>query len=171
MTLLHSITPELISEPIAWGTYTSDPTAHFFACRYVAFTLHPRPAPVLTSLVAQLHSRAVSPTGGFGSLQVTYGGCNPLFFPRSASWGESFPWGLDAIFTMEEETHGVDAKMTRLREGLMTKVIPRILRPLETEGRVPTPRLAHGAVVGRERSGGRAERAARGIRRPAAVRV
>ena len=203
-TLLHSIIPELIVEPIAWGTYTTDPTTHFFACRYIPFKLSPKvPAstPMLTTsvsapsycasesdadekhppprglpesgtttqstenedgpedsdmvivlpppaalipLVAKLHQRAVSPINEFGSLQITYGGCKPVFFPRSPSWEVSFRGGIAGILALEEETQGADPEMTRLREGLLGRVIPRLLRPLETGGRVLAATLVHG---------------------------
>lgn len=144
MTLLHGIMPDVVAEPIAWGSYTEEPDAHFFACRYIPFTDDLPDACALTTLVSELHKRAISPTGDFGSLQVGFGGRNPQYFPPSKSWEECLSKGLAAIFAMEEETQGPDEEMRRLREGLMTKVIPRLLRPLQTEGRVLTPSLVHG---------------------------
>jgi fructosamine-3-kinase len=73
-----------------------------------------------------------------------YGGRNPQTFPVSKTWEECFSKGLDNIFDMEEKVQGADEEMRQLREGLMTKVIPRLLRPLETEGRTLIPTLVHG---------------------------
>jgi protein-ribulosamine 3-kinase len=75
---------------------------------------------------------------------VTYSGRNPQYFPPSKSWEECFTLGLKAEFEQEERTHGPDAEMRRLRDEFFDKVIPRLLRPLETEGRKVTPRLVHG---------------------------
>lgn len=144
MTLFHSVLPDVVAEPIAWGSYTQEPDTHYFVCRYVPFTNDLPDAPALATILADLHERATSPTGEFGSLHVGFGGRNPQYFPPSKSWEECFSNGLASIFVMEEETQGPDEEMSRLREGLMTKVIPRLLRPLETEGRVLTPSLVHG---------------------------
>lgn len=44
---------------------------------------------------------------------------------------------------MKEETQDSDEEMRELRKGLMGRVIPRLLRSLETGGRVLVPRLVH----------------------------
>lgn len=159
MPALYSVMPELVAEPITWGSYVEEPDTHFFLCRFCALTGE---IPSLRDddfprLVAELHKRGVSPTGQFGMPHVTYSGRNPQYFPPSDSWEECFAKGLAAIFDMEEETHsrgtgdgdgdgdgGVGEELRELREGIMTRVIPRLLRPLETEGRTLTPSLGHG---------------------------
>lgn len=39
------------------------------------------------------------------------------------------------MFEVEEKAHGKDPKLGSLEKALHEKVIPRFLRPLETEGR------------------------------------
>lgn len=97
-----------------------------------------------TELVAKLHKQNPSPTGQFGFPLVTYGGRNPQFFPVTKSWEECFSTGMKMIFDQEEETQGPDEELAVLRKGFFELVIPRLLRPLETEGRTLTPRLVHG---------------------------
>ena len=48
------------------------------------------------------------------------------------------------MLELEEESQGYNEEMRRLSNAIMTKVIPRLLRPLETEGRQIQPRLVHG---------------------------
>ena len=96
------------------------------------------------ALLAEFHGRSKSAAGDFGFPITMFGGRNPQTFPLTKSWEECFSKGLDKIFDMEEQTHGPDEEMQRLRDGLMTKLIPRLLRPLETEGRVLVPSLVHG---------------------------
>ena len=158
MTLLHTRMPTLSSEPIAWGTYASSPTTHFFLCRYISVSPLLPPPPVLIPHLEELHENS-SPDGDFGSPHTAYGGRNPQLFLRSKSWEESFSQGLDAMFDTEETAQGADLEMRKLRERLMTKVIPRLLRPLQTEGRVLVPALVHGDLwdgnVGTEEETGR----------------
>lgn len=50
------------------------------------------------------------------------------------------------IFNEEERSHGGDntqEELELLKKGLLEKVIPRLLRPLETNGRSVTPCLRH----------------------------
>jgi fructosamine-3-kinase len=157
MSLLYSLKPDMVVEPVAWGAYTEEPDTYFFLCRFHEFLGEKTPdgkkipntkkVPALKDfpkLVAAFHSRGQSSTGTFGFPITMYGGRNPQTFPQCESWEECFSKGLDKIFDMEEQTQGPDEEMRELREGLMTKVIPRLLRPLETEGRTLTPTLVHG---------------------------
>lgn len=72
------------------------------------------------------------------------GGRLPQLFPPSESWEMTFTSGLQGIFDSEENTHGYDADMAYLRTGFIEKVIPRLIRPLETGPNKIKPRLVHG---------------------------
>ena len=50
------------------------------------------------------------------------------------------------MFEVEENAHGKDPKMESLKKVLHEKVIPRLLRPLETEGRSIQPCLIHSDI-------------------------
>lgn len=145
MKLLYSIIPEMVAEPLAWGAYSDEePDTYFFICRFRELSNDIPDVADFPALLAEFHRRSKSTTGEFGFPITMFGGRNPQAFPLTKSWEECFSKGLDKIFDMEEQTHGPDEEMQRLREGLMTKVIPRLLRPLETEGRVLVPSLVHG---------------------------
>ncbi|KAI0145150.1 Fructosamine kinase-domain-containing protein [Xylariaceae sp. FL1272] len=146
MKRLHQVYPKIVPEPFGWGTYGSNTDASFFVCRYHKLSGKVPDVSNFPKLLAEMHKseRAVSPTGEFGFGRVTYGGRNPVFFPLRRTWEECFSAGLAATFDLEQETHGPEDEMTRLRESIMTKVIPRLLRPLETEGRRIIPTLCHG---------------------------
>lgn len=144
MKALYEIAPELVAEPIAWGAYTAEPETYFFVCRFCALSgAVPSQDGDFPALLAELHRRGVSPTGKFGMPYVTYSGRNPQFFPPSDSWEDCFARGLEVVFAVEEETHGPDEELCAPRDGIMRKVIPRLLRPLETTGRSLMPRLVH----------------------------
>ncbi len=144
MSLLYSIAPELVAEPLAWGAYTETPDTYFFVCRFHKLSNGIPDAQAFPQLIADFHRRAVSPTGEFGFPITMYGGRNPQTFPLSKTWEECFSRGLANLFDLEEQTHGPDEEMRQLREKLMAKVIPRLLRPLETGGRTLIPTLVHG---------------------------
>lgn len=144
MKALYDVMPEIVAEPIAWGTYLEEPDTYFFVCRFCEMSEDIPDLYDFPELLAEMHKRGASPTGKFGMPHVTYSGRNPQYFPPSESWEECFSKGLKTVFDMEEETHGPDAELYALREDIMTKIIPRLLRPLQTEGRTLTPRLVHG---------------------------
>ncbi|KAK7999566.1 hypothetical protein PG990_012166 [Apiospora arundinis] len=150
MKLLRKVMPELVAKPIAWGLYLERPDTWFYLCRYCELSGGLPPLSKFPELLAEMHRRsAASPSAMgqgdlFGLDLVTYGGRNPHYFPPSLSWEEAFTRGLQKTFDMEEATQGPNPEMRRLRESLMTKVIPRLLRPLETDGRTVTPTLVHG---------------------------
>ena len=50
------------------------------------------------------------------------------------------------MFEVEENAHGKDPKLGSLKKALHEKVIPRLLRPLETEGRSIQPCLIHSDI-------------------------
>ncbi|KUI69173.1 Protein-ribulosamine 3-kinase, chloroplastic [Cytospora mali] len=147
MKVFYDIMPEMVAEPIGWGAYKNDPDAYFFVCRFEELTGDIPNSGDFPELLAELHKRSESTAtnpGEFGYPITSWGGTNPVRYPSSQSWEECFTKCMELTFAMEEETHGPDDEMTRLREGLMTKVIPRLLRPLETEGRTVKPALCHG---------------------------
>lgn len=146
MKAFYDIMPEMVAEPIAWGAYKDDPDAYFFVCRYEELTGDiPNPGD-FPELLAELHMRSEreAKPGEFGFAVTSWGGTNPVRYPLSQSWEECFTRCMELTFEMEEDTHGPDEEWARLREALLTKVIPRLLRPLETEGRSIKPALCHG---------------------------
>ncbi|KAK6860529.1 hypothetical protein PG995_004165 [Apiospora arundinis] len=152
MKLLRKVMPELVAEPIGWGLYLERPDTWFYLCRYCELSGDLPSLSKFPELLAEMHRwSAASPSAMgqgdlFGLDLVTYGGRNPHSFPPSPSWEEAFTRGLQKTFDMEEATQSPDTEMRRLLQSMMTKVVPRLLRPLETEteGIAVTPTLVHG---------------------------
>ena len=61
-----------------------------------------------------------------------------------SSWEEFFLISLKWILEKEEESQGHDVELSSLKQALFEKVVPRLLRPLETGGNRIEPRLVHG---------------------------
>ncbi|KAK8052076.1 hypothetical protein PG993_003461 [Apiospora rasikravindrae] len=143
MRALREAMPDLTPLPIGTGQYTSDPDKFFYLCEFRELVEDVPDVEDFSSMIAEMHKRGVSPDGKFGFPVPTYGGRLPMLYPPSDTWEELFTQVMDTTFVVEEESQGVDADMQALREAIMTKVIPRLLRPMETGGRSLVPRLVH----------------------------
>jgi protein-ribulosamine 3-kinase len=144
MNELYKVIPEMVAKPVAWGSYESIPDTHFFVTEFHEMSEDVPDVADFPALVAELHKRGVSPDGKFGFPFKTYGGNNPQQFPISDTWEECYTKGMQGIFAAEMATHGADEEMEHLENMMVEKVIPRLLRPLETGGRSIAPRLVHG---------------------------
>jgi fructosamine-3-kinase len=138
------VTPDFCPKPIAYGTLESDPNLHFYVCKfYTFFEGIPEPASFCEKL-ARLHSTSSSPDGKFGFHCTTYNGNLPQDNTWFDSWEAFFDNGLRHILKVREQRAGPSAELEALLPMLYQKVIPRLLRPLETEGRKVRPALVHG---------------------------
>jgi protein-ribulosamine 3-kinase len=129
---------------IATGTYASDSDVHFYLASFVDMTDDVPEQESLPARVAEMHSKGISPNGKFGfSVSTCMGACqqqNEWF----SSWEKSFSVIMSTMFEFEQEMHGEDKEMQRMHNIIMDKVIPRLLRPLETGGNEIKPRIVHG---------------------------
>ncbi|KAI0874912.1 Fructosamine kinase-domain-containing protein [Hypoxylon argillaceum] len=144
MKTLWAVMPELVARPYGYGTYEKMEDVHFFLCSFHELSNKVPDINDFPALVAELHKRKPSPDGKFGFPYETFGGRLPQNFPVTSSWEETFKSGMEYIFKNEENTHGYDEDMAQLRKGIIEKVIPRLIRPLETGPNKIQPRLVHG---------------------------
>jgi fructosamine-3-kinase len=144
MCLIHQTVPDLVPLPIAWGTYATIPEVHFFLCDFHDMTDE---LPDLTSFpakMAELHREATSPNGMYGFSTTTFHGNTPLDHGWAATWEEYFTTRTKKLIQMEQEAQGQCDEILELAEPFFAKVVPRLLRPLETGGRRIRPSLVHG---------------------------
>lgn len=93
------------------------------------------PAPkALVSIISHVHRARVgkSPQGAYGFHVTTHLTNNPNDNTWQMSWEAWFQQAMCRMFEIEEKAHGKDAKLESLRQALHEKVIPRLLRSLET---------------------------------------
>ena len=86
----------------------------------------------------------MAPDGRFGFHCTTYNGNLPQDNTWSDSWEAFFDNGLRHVLKTREERAGLNAELDALLPALFEKVIPRLLRPLESNGRKIQPSLVHG---------------------------
>jgi protein-ribulosamine 3-kinase len=141
---IYSITPDFVPKPIAWGTYKSSPDTHFYLCKFYDLVEElPDPA-VFCARLAELHQSHSSPNGKYGFHVVTYNGDLPQENGYADSWEEFFANGLRHMFKLNLERGGPSEELERLLPDIFGKVIPRLLRPLETGGNSIKPSIVHG---------------------------
>ena len=66
------------------------------------------------------------------------------FFFLKAIWEEYYTRKFRAALEYGQQPHGRDDELCELGEEFIRKVIPRLLRPLQTGGRRIKPALCHG---------------------------
>ncbi|KAI1356445.1 Fructosamine kinase-domain-containing protein [Xylaria sp. FL0043] len=141
---IYAIKPDFCPKPIAWGTLESDQDSHFYICKFYDFVDGlPRPE-LFCAKLAELHSSHTSPDGKFGFPMVTYNGNLPQDNTWSDSWEHFFASGLKHVLKIREERGGQCHELDELLPDMFEKVIPRLLRPLETGGNTIKPSLVHG---------------------------
>jgi len=85
-----------------------------------------------------------SPNGKYGFDVATFSGNLPQDNSWADTWEEFFQQSMRRTLRFEEETQGPSQELKKLCVPLFDKVIPRLLRPLETKGNHIEPCLVHG---------------------------
>lgn len=146
MTALYNALPEMVPKPIGMGKYAKDEEStgtYFFVCEFKEMFDEMPDKEQLCEKLALLHQRGVSPDGKFGFPVATYGSRIPRIHIPSDTWEALFTDVMETMFDTEERTQGPDEDVQMLRKGITEKVIPRLIRPMETNGRKLVPRLVH----------------------------
>ena len=145
---LYEVIPEGIPRPVAWGTYKLQPDTHFYLCDFLDMTEDLPDIHAFCLLLAKLHKESIprSPNGMFGFHEVTYEG--PMYQDTTwcTTWEESFVLRMKASLEQERAVDGSHKENEDLLPALYEKVIPRLLRPLQTNGRSIKPALIHGDI-------------------------
>ena len=146
MKALYSVSPDLTPEPIAWGTFAAADHVHFFLCEFVDMTDDLPDVETSMKMLAELHAKSLSPDGKYGFHVPTLQGTVPQFVEWTETWEDFFTKSIQLVFENEERSQGSDREVQNLCKETLAKVIPRLLRPLETGGRRIEPHLIHGDI-------------------------
>lgn len=144
MTAIHQAVPSFAPTPIAWGTYASDPDIHFYLCSFHDMADGLPDVERFSAQVAELHREGKSPNGKFGFQCTTWQGLLPQDNTWTDTWEAFYVNGMKRMLQLEEEAQGPSEELKQLCDAMYQKVIPRLLRPLETGGRKIEPCLVHG---------------------------
>ena len=144
MSAIHGVHPGFVPKPIAWGTYDDVKDTHFFLCEFREMTEDMPDPHRFAAHLSAVHQKSVSPTGKFGFHVTTYAGNLPQMIEWEDSWERFFAKSMRYALDLEIERKGPDEELESLSKVLFEKVIPRLLRPLESQGRKVKPSLVHG---------------------------
>ena len=144
---LYKVSPEFVPRPVGWGTYKRDANAHFYLAEFVdMIEEHPDMAQFCSAL-AKLHKDSMKMSDGrFGFRVVTYSGSMHQAVEWTSSWEELWIHCIKVYAAQEHEVHGPSEEMDKLLDVYYEKVCPRLLRPLQTGGRMIKPVLIHGDI-------------------------
>lgn len=141
--LLRSAVPENVPRPVGYDLLSSAPTRSFFVAEFRNMTDKLPGTVDLVNVVAKIHQK-VSPTGKFGYPLTTFAGKHAVDNGWCDTWEEWFTRAMRDTMAAERAVHGPDDELEELSRKVLSKVIPRLIRPLETEGRSIKPVLLHG---------------------------
>ena len=141
---IHSIVPDFTPKPIAWGTCKSPVDTHFYLCKFYDFAEELPSPTIFRTKLAELHSSQTSPNNRYGFHVVTYNGDLPQDNTYTDTWEEFFTNGLKHVLKLNFERGGPCEELENLLPNFFQKVIPRLLRPLETGDNSISPSLVHG---------------------------
>ena len=140
---IYALLPYFTPEPIAWGSYENVSDTHFYLCDFREMIEDMPDDHKFTASLATLHQNSKSPENKFGFHMTTYNGNLLQLGGWESSWETYFTKSLRLALDLELEAKGADPEFEVLVPVIFKKVIPRLLRPLETEGRSVKPSLVH----------------------------
>ncbi|KAI9696262.1 MAG: hypothetical protein M1836_005815 [Candelina mexicana] len=142
---IHTVYQGFVPEPYAWGKYAQEePETYFLLAEFRDVGKQPASPAKLASGLAYLHKNSQSPTGKFGFHLAT---CHAKIPQAVDTWEDSwctlYSKHLGHVMSLAKPIlqwpeFDVVCKLT------LENVVPRLLLPLQSEGRTLKPCLIHG---------------------------
>ena len=142
-SLFYEYVPNHVPKPYAWGIYQADPSTSFYLCEFHDMTDEVPEYRKFVSIIAKIHKASMGQREKYGFDLPTHLANIPNDNTWQDSWEVWFAQAMKQMFRIEEMAHGKDDELDLLKKDLFEKVIPRLLRPLETGGRSIKPCLIH----------------------------
>jgi len=117
---------------------------YFLVIEFKEFSPGLPDAAKLGSRLAEMHEKSESPTGMFGFEPQTYDGARIQSVAWDPSWTSFFSKLLAEAYRQDTETNGVWPELERVYERVQSRLIPRLIGALESDGRSIKPTLIHG---------------------------
>ncbi len=142
---IHSYMPDFVPQPVSWGKFKqASPETFFYLMEFLELGPEIVEPAEFCRRVAQLHDMSVSPTGKFGFHLVTWHGPNPQNTTWEGNWCTFFTRLLTQFFDREIAQNGPQPDYEAAFKTFAQMVVPQILIPLQSDGRVLKPCLIHG---------------------------
>lgn len=141
---LATVIPENVIEPVAWGVLEEDQSRSFYLTKFRSMRQEVPSLPHFIDIIRRLHQNSTSPTGKFGFHCTTYCGPPAMRNDWTDSWEEFWGRQFQSDVDYAQQVYGQDEELAELTTEFIQKVVARLLRPLQTGGRVLKPSLCHG---------------------------
>ncbi|KAL1608520.1 hypothetical protein SLS60_003462 [Paraconiothyrium brasiliense] len=141
----YSYAPEHVPKPLAFGNFKAEPEKWSYLSDFRKMINELPDVEKFVEVVSKVHlsSKGKSPNGRFGFDVATHLANIPNNNTWQDSWEAWFTQAMKVMYGFEKESQGEDEELDTLFDALCSKVIPRLLRPLETDGRSIEPCLVH----------------------------
>jgi len=141
---IHGVSPSFAPRCHAWGKYRESDT-YFLLVEFREVGEQPPDPSSFTKRLAEMHKNSISPTGKFGFHITT---CHAKLPQVTNCWEDSwealYRKQLAHMISLDQEKHGAWPEFHQVCQLTLEKVIPRLLGPLQSEGRSIKPCLVHG---------------------------
>jgi protein-ribulosamine 3-kinase len=145
MKEIEKYMPSFVPRPCVWGKFRhSPPDTYFFLMEFCDLETGQVDPASFCARLAELHTTSNSPDGRFGFHLVTCHGPNAQNTDWNEDWCYYFTRLLEQFFYREIASNGSDDEYENMFETLKSVVIPKILKPLQADGRTLKPSLIHG---------------------------
>jgi protein-ribulosamine 3-kinase len=135
----------VVSDGTPIASDEEDKHTYFFLGEFCDMDFETLPDPEkLLSMLAKMHTEGTTKDGMFGFPVPTVCGRMQRTVTWEKSWTKSFTHQLKDVIKYDLERHGPWPEFEAACEELITVVVPKLLDPLQAEGRELNPALIHG---------------------------
>ncbi|CAG8954642.1 hypothetical protein HYFRA_00004562 [Hymenoscyphus fraxineus] len=141
---IYEVSPGFVPKPYYWGEYDKNTQSYFLLEEFRDIGKQPADPITLATKLADLHKHSKSPTGKFGfHVKTCHGRIEQQVDQWDESWAALFHRHLGHIISLAKSTFNWQ-KFDIVSDLTLEKVVPRLLLPLQENGRVLKPSLIHG---------------------------
>ncbi|KAI1077811.1 Fructosamine kinase-domain-containing protein [Whalleya microplaca] len=146
---IYDVSSTFCPKPFTWGQYkaTPGPATYFLLSEFREVGKQPPEPMRFAARLADLHKRSISPTGKFGFHTVTCHGKAPqLTDCWEESWETLYRKQLSHVFEVDRQKQAPYPEYEFYAQLVLEHSVPRLLRPLQSEGRSIKPCLVDGNI-------------------------
>ena len=141
--IFHQYIPIHVPNPIAWRSYRTDQPTWFYLCDFHDMVDEVPDVQGFMSIIAKVHKESMGRSKQYGFHLPKHLANISNGITWQDSWQTWFSQAMIQMLEFEEKAHGKEEELDVLKDGLLNKVIPRLLALLESGGRSIKPCLVH----------------------------
>ncbi|KAK0760796.1 hypothetical protein N5P37_005732 [Trichoderma harzianum] len=144
--VIYSTMSDFIPEPFGFGKYkVQSPPTYFYLSEFIDMDVTTAPDPGdFCHKLATLHKLSKSPTGKFGFHTQTCDGDRAHVVDWQDSWAVFYRKLFLGVCELDIKRNGPWPEYERAIQQVAWKIIPRLLEPLQSDGRQIKPCIIHG---------------------------